>query len=140
MTLGKVDSYGWVGEARGVGKDFILYAFSQESGCEGQQAINCLVVAYNNPQNSIPICLRHFFLRRSLPSIWEFKVPYPIPAQDSVSLPPVVSTSSNVLTLSASILVGNSEVAELVEVPVEEEIREVEIGEVMMGSVEREGM
>lgn len=56
--LGKLESYGRVGEARGVGKDFVLYAFSEESAIAGQQPINCLVVPYNGPQNSIPLHFR----------------------------------------------------------------------------------
>lgn len=142
MTLGSMDSYGRVGEARGVGKDFVLYAFSEESGREGQHPITCLVVTYNDPQNSIPIRfrLRHFFFQRSLPSIWEFKVPYPIPARGSVSLPPAISTSSHQLTSSASILAENSEAMDLVNVPAEEEMGEVDIREVGLSSALGEGM
>lgn len=143
MMLGKMESYGRVGEARGVGKDFVLYTFSEESVHAGQHSISCLVIPYNNFQNTIPIRLRlrHFFFRRSLPSIWEFKVPYPTPSHGSVSIPsvvPAVSNSSHILTSSTSILAEPSEVTDEVGIPAEAEERiiEVDVGEVRMDSIE----
>lgn len=143
MMLGKLESYGRVGKARGVGKDFVLYTFLEESARADQHPISCLVISYDNFQNTIPICLRlrYFFFRRSLPSIWEFKVPYPTPSRGSVSIPsvvPAVSTSSHVLTSSTSILAGHSEVTDVVGIPAEAEegINEVDVGEVQMDLIE----
>lgn len=110
MNLGQGDSFGMVGPVRGIGQDFVLYAFSQEVGKAGRDPISCLVVPYADSQNRIPFrfWLRRLFRYQSLPSISDFDVPYPQPRRESIISSPN-PPPSNALTSSNSILGGGSE-------------------------------